>query len=647
MADVFVSYSAEDRPRVRPLVDALTAEGLSVWWDVAIAPGTAWRASIERELDRAACVIVVWSRASAGPDGTFVQEEAARAQGRGVLLPVTLDGSKPPLGFGHRQTLSLAGWRGARGDRRFREVAAAAKTLVAEGSPPAAERAPSERRPRLVPIALAGLAVVSLAAGLVWIGASHQGRLCWTVACGPLASRPASLAVLPFENLSGDPAQAYVSDGLTEELISTLSRLNALRVIARTSAFEFRESHRNLAEIAAKLGVTWLLEGSVRRQGSLMRVSAALVDPATGLERWSATYDRDARDILAVQSGIAQSVAEALRLKLLGGDLAQQASGDTLSPEAYDAYLRGRALVLQAASEADLREALRLFGQAINADARFAKAYMGEASAFVLLADRYVPENQIETAHEAASTAAARAAALAPSLPAAQAMYASILVSAKRDFAGAARAFERVHAASSGNAQVLSDYGVFRCQMNHCAEGAAALRQAALLDPLNPAVFYELGNMLFYARDYEAAIDAFSRSLSMTPKLAFSHGIAAEALMLSGDISGARAELAQEPTRWLRLTGEAILRHRENDEQGARQALQGVIADGGDANAYEEAEIYAQWGDRTHAFASLEKSLRLKDAGTLYLAVDPLLDPLRNDRRFARLRDLKSAVVAH
>ena len=198
---------------------------------------------------------------------------------------------------------------------------------------------------------------------------AHVGRSCWgrgaavwslrghVPGLGPSASAN-SLAVLPFANLSGDPAQDYFSDGLSEELISTLARLKPLHVVARTSSFRFKGAHEDSATIGVKLGVAWLLDGSVRRDGGLVRVSADLADARTGYERWSATYDRDLKDIFAVQSGIAQAVADALKVRLLGGDIAALSRGGTTSPEAYDAYLRGRKLLLEGAGEAGYRAAL-------------------------------------------------------------------------------------------------------------------------------------------------------------------------------------------------------------------------------------------------------------------------------------------------
>ena len=335
MTEVFVSYKSEDRARVKPLVDALAAAGLDVWWDLGIEGGVGWRETIQSHLDAAACVVVVWSAASVGPGGYFVQDEAAHARRRGVYLPVALDTAEPPLGFGQEQVLELIGWRGAPGDPRLADLLAAVKAMVAAEPRPTplaraeALRGALSRRWRVV--ALVGASVLAVAGILIALVAprlcSTGGGSCAGLSFAARSAPPNSIAVLPLANLSGDPAQDYFADGLSEELISALARLGQLEVIGRTSSFRFKGSKEGAAVIGAKLGVAYLLDGSVRRDGERVRVSAQLAETRTGFERWSETYDRDMKDIFAVQSGIAEAVAEALKVRLMGGDI------EALSPK--------------------------------------------------------------------------------------------------------------------------------------------------------------------------------------------------------------------------------------------------------------------------------------------------------------------------
>jgi TolB-like protein/tetratricopeptide (TPR) repeat protein len=637
MRHVFVSYKAEDRPRVRPLVEALTAEGLDVWWDVHLEGGANWRETISRHLDEAACVIVAWSEASVGPAGHFVQDEASRARRRGVYLPVAIDAVEAPLGFGQDHALKLIGWRGDPRDPRFQDVLAAARAMAAgEAKPRPVARAQARRpRPGWLP-ALSGLAVVGLIAALVVVGA--PARLCEAAgwACPALGvAPPGSVAVLPFANLSGDPAQAYFSDGLTEELIATLARLPQLKVVARASAFRFRGSEEGAVAIGAKLGVAYLLDGSVRREGAVVRVSTQLIDAHSGYELWSHTYERDMRDIFAVQSGVAQAVAEAMKVQLHASDLAALGREGTLSPEAYDAYLRGRALLEAGGDEAVYRQALARFDAAIAADPRYAVAHAARASALVDIANRFLAPAAARQAYDDALASARRAADLAPDIPIVQAILAGAYTYARRDLAAAGVAFARARAGGGGDSSVLLGSGLFACERGDFRAGLPDLRRAVTLDPLDALPHAELGRALVAARLYEEAVASDRRALAISPTIGIVHAAMGDALALQGRLAEARAEYAFEPTTWARLTGEAIVLRRMGDRAGAGGALRALLAGGVESSAYQIAQVKAQWGDLDGAFAALDIALRLNDPGLLMIKVDPWLDPLRRDSRFA------------
>ncbi|MCH8614492.1 TIR domain-containing protein, partial [Sphingomonas sp. SM33] len=220
--DLFVSYKAEDRARVRPLIEALEAEGLSVWWDVHIGGGANWREDIEDHLDAAKCVIVVWTKRSVSREGNFVRDEAARAQRRGIYLPVRLDAVDPPLGFGEAQALSLIGWRGDVADPRFASVVTSARNIMAGKALPGGRHAP--RSPKLSRrLALGGgIGAIAAAVGGWWL-------------FEPTVANASRIAVLPFADLSGSHDQAYFAEGIAEELRSALSRIG-LQVIGRASS---------------------------------------------------------------------------------------------------------------------------------------------------------------------------------------------------------------------------------------------------------------------------------------------------------------------------------------------------------------------------------------------------------------------------
>jgi len=641
MTDVFISYKSEDRARVKPLVDAFEAQGLSVWWDLHIEGGAAWRASIQENLDTALCVVVIWSTHSVGQSGHFVQDEASRARRRGVYLPVAIDAVETPLGFGQDHALRLIGWRGDRGDPFFKDVLAAVRAIIVGGPRPVpTARTKSLGRPavRSRRTLLWGAAGLAGLAGLVVFKA--PARLCAAagLSCPGLIAPAAanSVAVLPFANLSGDPSQDYFSDGLSEELIDTLARVKPLHVAARTSSFKFRGGKETGSAIGAALGVAYILDGSVRRDGAMVRVSAQLSDARTGFERWSQTFDREMKDIFAVQSGIAQAVAEALKIQLLGADVASLNREGTLSPEAYDSYLRGRALLEAGGGEANYHEAIARLDAAIAADPRYAAAHAERAVALVLLANQFVTADRLRATYDDALASARRGVDLAPDLAQTERALASTLVYANRDFAAAKQAFARARVVGGGDAALLRDYGTFLCELGDCDAGVVDLERATTLDPVNPFAYRALAIGLVAARRYPDALGAMRRALALSPKTEMEHAQIGNLLFLQGKLSEAKAEYALEPTSWPRLTGQAMVLQRLGDTAGARAALKALIADDADGNAYQEAQVYAQWGDLDRAFAALDTATRLNDSGLLMLKVDPLFDPLRRDPRFIR-----------
>ncbi|HEU5482200.1 MAG TPA: TIR domain-containing protein, partial [Sphingomicrobium sp.] len=401
MSDVFVSYKAEDRRRVKPLVEALEADGFSVWWDEQIGGGATWRHAIEAELNDAKCVVVAWSKRSVGPEGTFVHDEATRAQQRHVYVPITIDKVHLPLGFGETQALPLTSWKGNRSDPRYQAVLTAVRRILGDEATGTAPRpvvpAPVSRRAVVVVGAVAAVAAAGVGGWMLF---------------DPDEANAGSIAVLPFANLSGDPTQDYFSDGIAEELRSALSRIAGLKVVARTSSEAVRNDDAETA--ARKLDVANILTGSVRRSPSTIRVSAQLVDGEDGLELWSESFDRPLGDILQIQSGIAESVAQALSIRLAGADRNVLSLGGTGNPAAQDLFFQARPERL-ADTEADLHQGIALLDAAIALDPNFAEAHATKAIRLSILAGTYALDSAESRRGQAQALASAnRAIAIAP-----------------------------------------------------------------------------------------------------------------------------------------------------------------------------------------------------------------------------------------
>lgn len=621
---IFLSYSSKDRARLAPVVEALHARGYQVWWDREITAGAAYAREIEVALRAAQVVVVAWSAASVESD--WVRDEAAFGRDHARLVPLSLDGTEPPLGFRQYQQVKFG--RGAR------PTAAQIDALVAAiEAPGAPRRAAVGATPSAIPSFLNRRRL--LVGGAVLVPVLAAGG--WWLTSRGVAPPAHSIAVLPLANLSGQPSEDYFSDGLSEELINALARLKPLEVVARTSAFRFKGSKAGASEIGAKLGVAYILDGSVRRNGTMVRISTTLVEARSGFERWSQTFDRELKDILAVQSEIAQAVAEALKVHLLGADIAAFSLGGAANAEAYDAYLRGRKLFDKGGGEADYRAALAQFDAAIAGDPAYAAAYAARARALMSIANQYTPTGRLREVFDASLEAARRAVALAPDLAEAQATLAGVLTNANFDFAGAKAVWARAMAAGSGNADILYRFGQFSCEIGDFGPGLPAVRRATVLDPLNPRAFRALGYALFGARLYPETITAMRRSLELSPTSEGAHAAIGDSLMLTGDLAGAGKEYALEPLDWLRLTGQAILLRRTGDTAGSEAALKALIGDDAGVTLYQQAQVYAQWGQADRALSALETAYKARDSGIVLMKADPMVDSLRKEARFVRL----------
>ncbi len=638
MGRIFISYKTEDRPRAALLVAALEAEGLEVWWDQHIEAGSQWRETITEQLQSAGCVIVLWSRNSAGREGRFVQDEAERADRRGVYLPVRIDAVEMPLGLGHTQALSLIGWKGDRAALAFATVAAAARKMAEGSSPPARPVADLRAsRPLVGRRALFVAAGALVVTGAVGVAVAPRSLRCSVGACWGPAALDHAIAVLSFRNLSGDPKQDYLSDGVSEDLRDALSRIASLKVSARTSSDAFKDARADVGAIAGKLGVAYVLDGSVRRAGDTLRVSAQLIEARTATERWSQTFDRKADDILAVQSEIATSVASGIQGKLIGADATAVARPPTTVPAAYDAYLRGRQIYDSGPDEAALREAIKAFDTALAADPNYAQAQAARARALTALAAQFTPARDLAAAYDVAVDAARRAVALAPDLADTQSSLGYALVTCRLDFAGAREPYERSLQAGPNDSDVLIRYGLFAVRTGRANAGLTALARAISLDPLNPRAYRMYGASLYAARRYADAIPQLRHALDLSPRTNAAHAAIGDSLLMLGRVQAARDEYANEPQALTRLPGLAIAERRLGHDDLAKAAYDELVRAEGDSAAYQQAQILSQWDDRAGALAALDHAERIHDSGLIYVRNDPLLDPLRGEPRFKTL----------
>jgi serine/threonine-protein kinase len=620
MSDVFISYKAEDRRRVHKFVDALQADGFTVWWDAQLAGGAAWRRSIEEQLDAARCVIVIWSTTSVGPAGAFVHDEASRAMERQVYLPVKIDKVRPPLGFGERQALDLTGWRGNRTDARYRELLDAIRKMLCEAAPATAissDRLPSRR--------------MVLAGGALALTTGAAGWILWK----PKPQKAQSIAVLPFANLSGDPRQSYFADGIAEELRSALARIG-MQVIGRASSDAVKDLDTRTA--ASKLGVANVLSGSVRRSTDIIRVGAQLVSGKNGLEIWAQNYDRAPGDVIKIQSDIAQNVARALSLVLGQASASALEAGGTANPVAQDLLLQARG-DRDSDNLAGLERRLALISAALALDPHYAEAYAEKALLLRYKAAAF--ERSAEAGRRGLTEALSvvnRGLAIAPKMSIGYSVRGSIYGAQLQLGLALANLRHAVSLPGGDQAEVLAVYAFLLSLIGHAQEALSLFDRTVALDPLNPARFTSETFIRFNARQYAASLASARRALEIAPHSVNIRDVVGRILLIEGKPAEALAEYRKlDPADARRIFGETLIAARTGQRSLALKQLQEMQERYGDTAHYQYAQVHSIFGDRDAAFEELGKALAVRDAGLAAVRVQPFFDPIRGDPRFANL----------
>jgi len=577
MADVFVSYARGDKDRVAPLVAAIESKGWSVWWDPEINPGQEFDDQIEAEIEAALAVLVVWTPVSVV--SRWVRGEAREAAERGILVPVRFDQARLPMDVRAIHTTDLDGWGGNPASPQAQEFLRALGAMIS--------RSQASRSPR-------------------------PGG----TAASPAARKDApnyTICVLPFVNMSGDPEQEYFSDGITEDIITDLSKISALGVIARNSAFMYKDKQVDILKVARELKVSHVLEGSVRKAGGRVRINAQLVDGATNSHVWADRYDRDSSDIFALQDEISQAIVKALKLRLLPEEKKAIERRGTNNADAHNLYLMARQTYIMS-QEFEVRSAeaiVRLCARAVELDPRYAQAW-----ALMAIGHMKLREARGDDAAEGMA-AVDRALAIDPGLAEAHAIKAQILL-------------------SLGN-----------------AEAATAEVDTALgLDPESYEVNRSAGRLNYQQKRIETATRYYEKAASLVETDLNSIALLMSCYMALGDEAGMRrsAQLALKRS-------EAILAHDPNNSMIAGYSAYALAALGEGERAKSRMERALLIDPKNHNMrynfaCSLAVFLKDKEAALAmlgpvfdtttetflpYIKADPDLNLLRDDPRFQEL----------
>jgi TolB-like protein/DNA-binding winged helix-turn-helix (wHTH) protein/Tfp pilus assembly protein PilF len=458
------------------------------------------------------------------------------------------------------------------------------------------------------------------------------------------------LAVLPFENLAGDPEQDYFSDGMTEELITQIGRLQpqSLRVIARTSAMQYKNTHKKVDQIGAELGVSYILEGSTRREENRVRVTAQLIRVQDQTQIWAENYDRELSGIITVQNEVAKAVASQIRITLSDAERVRLENPRPVVPEAHEAYLRGR-FVSYKRTPQNLRRAIDYFEEAIKRGPSYAAPHTGLADAYILL-NEYSDMSPKE-AFAKAGQAASKALEIDPGLAETHASLAMIRYCAEWDWAGAENGFQHSIDLNPNYATAHHWYGNLLSTLGRLDEAQVEMQKAVQLDSLYTTARIALAWRVYGAmRKYDLAIQTAQAAIGVDPQYASAHLRLGMLYLLTGrseeavkEIEGVVSDSDAGPFALADQGYIYAVTGRRADAQKILDKLQG-ISRGGYVDNVRLAVVYVGLGDKSRALDLLEKALVQRDVGMLVVKPDPRFDPLRDEPRFkAILRAMKLA----
>jgi serine/threonine protein kinase/TolB-like protein/Tfp pilus assembly protein PilF len=452
-------------------------------------------------------------------------------------------------------------------------------------------------------------------------------------------SRIRSVAVLPFVNAGADPNLEYLADGVTEGIISGLSRVPQLQVMARSTVFSYKGREANVQKVGTELNVDAVLLGRITQQGETLMIQADLVNVADGSELWGDQYNRKISDLITVQQDISKEIYENLRPRLMGTQAGQLAQHETENPDAYRLYLQGL-FYWNKWTEDGFRKAITYFNQAVEKDPNYALAYAGLANTYNFLGQSgYDAPSKV---WQNAKTAAMQAVKLDDQLPEAHVALALVRAGYDWDWGGAESEFKKAIQLNPNSATAHQWYADFLIRMGRIEQGKLELKKAQELDPLSLLINTSIGRQLYFARQYDTAVQQLQKTLEMDPKFV----PAQHALEAAYAQSGMYKEAVAERQRVLTLSGNPDLAAAIGEDYSTsgypgvlRSWIAGLqeISKRGYVSAYNMSEIYARLGQKQEALAALERAYTERDSNLTNMKVEPLFDGIRSDARFQEL----------
>lgn len=661
---IFLSYARQDSEPAQRIAVALRALGIEVWFDqTELRGGEAWDSKIRKQIRECALFIAVISaNTQAREEGYFrrewrqaVDRTQDMAESRVFILPVIVDDTKESSANVPEQFLKVHCSRLPGGEMtpQFLEQVRKVLQLGAPPSPaasptPSAAAAPATPAGASIPLwgkMAATAALAAIVAGLYW--ATSRTPATAVPPSNPaksaeLSSEAVSLAVLPFVDMSQGKDQEYLSDGISEELLTVLQKIPGLRVAARTSAFSFKGKSATAQEIGEKLAVAHLVEGSVQRAGERVKITVRLSRANTGQEVWAQSYTREVKDVFALQEELSLAIVGELRGQLHMADSAAAAKaavkGGTAKPEALEQYLQGKYFANRFTQE-NLAKAEVYLQRAVELDPSFALSWAALARAYALDAEYGGGYNQQDFQRRVslARTAVNRALALEPRLLEALLASLEIQFGLELDWKGAKETLRQAQAVAPDDAAVLLNASRPYTLRGDAPGALPLLRRAVSLDPANPEMRSYYGSALGDAGQHAAARAEYARMQEISPEAPWAFAGAAAIDIYEGHFPAAIAKVQSEAQEYARDVVLAIAYWQNGQRAESEAALRRLIDQNQETAAYQIAQVYAVRRDGDLAFSWLERARGQHDGGLTELRIDPFLAVLHPDPRWEKL----------
>jgi TolB-like protein len=655
---VFLSYASQDVEAAQKICEALRAAGIEVFIDQSeLRGGDAWDQKIRQKIhDCALFIPIVSQHTQERLEGYFrhewklaIERTHHMAEQKPFLVPVVVDGTRDQEAFVPEAFRAVQWTRLPEGDTPPAFVERIRRLLSSEAAPrsPAAavpHAAAATRQPASGPTAspptqwillmIAAVAVIGfgyLAVDKLVLSKREAGTKLASAqpaeAVTPVQTPEKSIAVLPFVDMSEKHDQEYFSDGLSEELLDLLAKTQGLEVIARTSSFYFKGKQVTIAEIANTLHVAHLLEGSVRKAGRTMRVTAQLIRAKDGVHLWSDTYDRDFKDVFKVQDEIAAAVVKALQVKL---SAPVKAVSEPHNTDAYNLYLQGQYFARRA-SNVDVERGIASLKQAIALAPDFAPAHAELAAAYVYVATF---GSGVPMSLDRASAEADEALRLDPTLRSAHNVRSNLAILLFWDWAAAKTQLDEALAAAPRDPDALFRRGQLSRALGNPDEALVYFRKGLELDPLRVIYHIQLAMLLDALRRPAEARAAAETAIAISPTVSKAHLLLGLLELNAGHLDAASAAMEREPAEYYRLEGQAMVAFANKRLAESDSALGRLIEAHHDTAAVQIAQAYAFRGERAKAFDWLDRAVVQRDPGLINIKTDPLLAGLRGDTRY-------------